>query len=52
MPSRDKKKTFAEKFYKANVLPDGNRRSVEQLDMVIQKLENPPVDDDQEKGSL
>lgn len=49
---RKRPKTFAEKLYHVNVLPDGNLNSVDYIDVVMKKLEDPPLDGerDTEKG--
>lgn len=53
MSRKKKNKTFSEKLYKANVLPDGNLKSVDLIDIVLKKIEDPPLDDEKEdKGTL
>lgn len=41
-------RSFAERLYKMNVLPDGNLRQVEDVTLVIKKLENPPLEDEEQ----
>lgn len=47
-----KKKSLIEKLYRSNVLPDGNLNTVNPIDVVKMKLEDPPFDDKEEKGSV
>ncbi len=49
----DRKKNFYERLYKINVLPDGNLNSINTIDVVKHKLEDPPFEDEEkEKGSI
>jgi len=43
MEQKHENKTFAERLYNMNVLPDGNLKSVDIIDIVLKKLENPPA---------
>ena len=50
MPDNNRKEKFYERLYKLNVLPDGNMNSINTIDVVNMKLENPPVEE-KEEGS-
>lgn len=50
---RNKKRKYYERLYKINVLPNGNLNSINTMDVVNMKLENPPLDDDEtDKGTV
>ena len=42
--SPKKNRSFSERLYRVNVMPDGNVHAVEDIDLVIKKLEDPPMD--------
>ncbi len=49
---RKRNRTLTERLYRNNVLPDGTLFKVSPGELVIQKLENPPFndEDDQQKN--
>ncbi|MCX8128996.1 MAG: hypothetical protein N3I35_02725 [Clostridia bacterium] len=53
MPKNDRNKTFTERLYKNHVLPFGSLGKVELMDLMVKRLEDPPLDDEEEtsKGS-
>lgn len=54
MPEENRSKTLAERAYHANVLPDGNLKSVDLIDVTLLKLQKEAGDEiqeEKEKGS-